>query len=94
MSAIAISNNDMVYLHWHFSGKIAGCLGFSIIRHEPGKNSGVPLPAMVGFAAAKPAGNKFKDTDTWPVQLRAGTLVIVGKEAIHDSPPPRETHSF
>jgi hypothetical protein len=29
----------MVYLHWHFSGKIAGCLGFSIIRHEPGKNS-------------------------------------------------------
>jgi len=29
MNAIAISNNDIVYLHWHFNGKIKDCLGYS-----------------------------------------------------------------
>jgi phosphatidylserine/phosphatidylglycerophosphate/cardiolipin synthase-like enzyme len=68
VNAIAISNNDMVYLHWHFADKITHCLGFSVIRHEAKTNKKETLPAMVGFPSDKPAGNKFKDTDTWPVQ--------------------------
>jgi phosphatidylserine/phosphatidylglycerophosphate/cardiolipin synthase-like enzyme len=68
MSATAISNNDIVYLHWHFEGKIAGCLGFSVIRHDT-KNKSVALPAMVGFPSDKgEAGGKFQTTATWPVQ--------------------------
>jgi hypothetical protein len=31
MNAVAISNKDMVYLHWHVDGKIPNCLGFSVI---------------------------------------------------------------
>ena len=74
MNAVAISNNDMVYLHWHVQEKIKDCLGFSVIRHE-GSKAGQPLPAMVGFEAGKPgsqqAGSKFKDTNVWPVQKYA-----------------------
>jgi len=68
MSAIAIANNDIVYLHWHFDGKIAGCLGFSVIRHDTETNKGVALPAMVGFPSDTPAAKKFKDTNAWPIQ--------------------------
>jgi phosphatidylserine/phosphatidylglycerophosphate/cardiolipin synthase-like enzyme len=72
MNAIAISNNDMVYIHWSIPDKIPNCLGFSIIRHDAIGNKGVTLPAMVGFKAESPsneeAGNRFRDTDTWPVQ--------------------------
>lgn len=68
MNAIAISNNDIVYLHWHFDGKIAGCLGFNVIRHDA-KGKSAPLPAMVGFPSDKAeAGSKFRTTDVWPVQ--------------------------
>ena len=74
MNCVAISNNDMVYLHWHVQEKIKDCLGFSVIRHE-GSKAGQPLPAMVGFEAGKPgsqqAGSKFKDTNVWPVQKYA-----------------------
>ena len=68
MNATAISNNDMVYIHWHFSGKVPGCLGFTILRHDAEGGKGVPLPAMVGFPGDKPAGKKFSDTNIWPVQ--------------------------
>jgi phosphatidylserine/phosphatidylglycerophosphate/cardiolipin synthase-like enzyme len=71
MNAIAICNNDMVYLHWHFERKIAGCLGFNVIRHDANQRSGkgVPLPAMVGFPGDElEAGERFKSTEVWPVQ--------------------------
>jgi len=68
MKAVAISNNDMVYLHWQVEEKIPGCLGFSVIRHDAKTNSKRALPAMVGFPSAKNAGKKFSDTDEWPVQ--------------------------
>ena len=75
MNAVAISNNDMVYLHWHVDGKIPGCLGFSIIRHDVKTGQQEPLPAMVGFPSdtdadtdANAAGDKFRDTNVWPVQ--------------------------
>jgi phosphatidylserine/phosphatidylglycerophosphate/cardiolipin synthase-like enzyme len=75
MDAIAISNNDMVYLHWSVEGKIPGCLGFSVIRHDAQTDEHSALPAMVGFKdhddeGAEP-GQRFKDTDIWPVQKYA-----------------------
>jgi phosphatidylserine/phosphatidylglycerophosphate/cardiolipin synthase-like enzyme len=72
MTAIAISNNDMVYLHWHVPQKIEACLGFTVIRHDTKRNDAKPLPAMVGFPGAKrDAGKRFKTTNDWPVQKYA-----------------------
>lgn len=68
MNAIAISNNDIVYLHWHFNGKIDRCLGFTVIRHDVNGKAGEPLPAMVGFPSDKQGSEKFRDTNVWPVQ--------------------------
>jgi phosphatidylserine/phosphatidylglycerophosphate/cardiolipin synthase-like enzyme len=69
MTAVAISNNDMVYLNWNVDRKIPGCLGFTVIRHDARGGAGRPLPAMVGFPGDKAkAGRKFKDTSVWPVQ--------------------------
>jgi phospholipase D-like protein len=72
MNAIAISNNDMVYLHWSVPEKIPDCLGFSVIRHDVGTREQTALPAMVGFQSrdekSAEAGKRFKDTDVWPVQ--------------------------
>src|SRR5262245_598294 len=68
MSAVAISNNDMVYLHWSFKEKISDCLGFSVIRHNAKTRTAEPLPAMVGFPSDSPASKKFKDTNAWPIQ--------------------------
>jgi hypothetical protein len=68
MNGVAISNNDMVYLHWHFEGKITDCLGFSVIRHDANSKKGVALPAMVGFPDDRPSETTFRDTDVWPVQ--------------------------
>jgi phosphatidylserine/phosphatidylglycerophosphate/cardiolipin synthase-like enzyme len=69
MNAVAISNNDMVYLHWNVDGKIPGCLGFTVIRHDARGGAGQPLPAMVGFPKDKvKGGGKFRDTSVWPIQ--------------------------
>ncbi|HJT98319.1 MAG TPA: phospholipase D-like domain-containing protein, partial [Rhodanobacteraceae bacterium] len=76
MSAVAISNNDMVYLHWTVAEKIPHCLGFSVIRHDAKSGEAKPLPAMVGFTSdtregSRAAGSKFRDTNVWPVQKYA-----------------------
>jgi hypothetical protein len=76
MLAVAISNNDMVYLHWHVEGKIPKCLGFSVIRHEADSNRSQALPAMVGFSSdtregKQDASKKFRDTNVWPIQKYA-----------------------
>lgn len=76
MTAVAISNNDMVYLHWHVDGKIPGCLGFKIVRYEPKSKAEQVLPAMVGFAVDTREGSqsvsrKFRDTAVWPIQKYA-----------------------
>jgi phosphatidylserine/phosphatidylglycerophosphate/cardiolipin synthase-like enzyme len=72
MNAVAICNNDMVYLHWRVPDKIPDCLGFSVIRHDADGHETTPLPAMVGFAADgeenREAGKRFENTDIWPVQ--------------------------
>jgi phosphatidylserine/phosphatidylglycerophosphate/cardiolipin synthase-like enzyme len=73
MNAVAISNNDMVYLHWHVDGKVPNCLGFNVIRHDAKSGRQQPLPAMVGFPTGarkskKAAGERFMDTSVWPIQ--------------------------
>ena len=68
--ALAIANNDLVYLWWTYSEKIPNCLGFTIRRFQEGK-SPVPLPAFVGFEPAKkgdPPPIKRPNTDYWPIQ--------------------------
>jgi hypothetical protein len=68
MYALAIANNDTVYLYWYYETKIPDCLGFSVIRHEAGTSKSQPLPAFVGFPG-DPGGNKVKKTtDQWPIQ--------------------------
>jgi phosphatidylserine/phosphatidylglycerophosphate/cardiolipin synthase-like enzyme len=66
--AVAIANNDMVYLYWYVETKLDGCLGFSVIRHDAETGKGQALPAMVGFPGDKDTGKVFKNTDDWPVQ--------------------------
>ena len=68
MFAVAISNNDMVYLYWHVDAKIPDCLGFSVVRHEVKTGKSQALPTMVGFGKDPQAARKFKSTDDWPVQ--------------------------
>ena len=68
--ALAIANNDLVYLWWTYSEKIPHCLGFSIRRLQTGK-SPVALPAFVGFTPAKKGDAppvKRPTTDYWPIQ--------------------------
>ena len=76
--ALAIANNDIVYLWWTYPKKIPQCLGFTIRRMQKGK-APVALFAFVGFktlaegegynkkmaeqAAAMKALNKLKATD-------------------------------
>ena len=68
--ALAIANNDLVYLWWTYSEKIPDCLGFSIRRFQKGK-APVALPAFVGFALGKKGDTpavKPTTTDYWPIQ--------------------------
>lgn len=68
--ALAIANNDLVYLWWTFSEKIPHCLGFTIHRLQEGKEP-VALPAFVGFEPRKKGSTgrrKRSTTDYWPIQ--------------------------
>ena len=68
-SALAIANNDLVYLWWTHPGKIPGCLGFSIHRLVDGKPP-TPLPATVGFdkASTDSLDKRKHNTDYLPIQ--------------------------
>src|SRR5262245_14891233 len=67
--ALAIANNDIVYLWWTMPEKITDCLGFTIHRLQAGK-APVPLPAFVGFDPKKvpPPAPKNRNTDFLPIQ--------------------------
>jgi len=66
--ALAIANNDLVYLWWTYPEKIRDCLGFTIRRHEAGM-APVALPAFVGFTVKTPdAPAERRTTDYWPIQ--------------------------
>ena len=75
MNAVAISNNDMVYLHWHVDGKIPDCLGFSVLRHEAGSpQPPQPLPAMVGFSSDTQAGKQAAERLAYPKVCMEGLV--------------------
>lgn len=68
--ALAIANNDIVYLWWTYPRKIPQCLGFTIHRMQKGKDP-VALFAFVGFkslAEGEKPPSKRSNTDYWPIQ--------------------------
>lgn len=68
--ALAIANNDIVYLWWTYPKKIPQCLGFTIRRLQKGKKP-VALFAFVGFkslAKGEKPPAKRSNTDYWPIQ--------------------------
>ena len=68
--ALAIANNDIVYLWWTYSEKIPDCLGFTIRRILKNKPA-VPLPTFVGFKPKKKGDQppvEHPTTDYWPIQ--------------------------
>jgi phosphatidylserine/phosphatidylglycerophosphate/cardiolipin synthase-like enzyme len=80
--ALAIANNDLVYLWWTYEGKITDCLGFTIRRLQKGKPP-VALPAYVGFQPAKkgdPPPVKRPTTDYWPIQAYQWKDLFVPEE--------------
>ena len=65
--AIAIANNDTVFLSWIYDEKISGCLGFAIYRKDAAGRR-TALPAWVGFKGGSNPDWQHKDTTVWPVQ--------------------------
>jgi phosphatidylserine/phosphatidylglycerophosphate/cardiolipin synthase-like enzyme len=65
--AIAIANNDTVFLSWTLDQKIEGCLGFAVYRKDP-SGARTALPAWVGFKGGSNPDWVHKDTTIWPVQ--------------------------
>lgn len=65
--AIAIANNDTVFLSWIYDQPIPNCLGFAVYRKDAigGRTA---LPAWVGFAGGSNPNWEHKDTTVWPVQ--------------------------
>jgi phosphatidylserine/phosphatidylglycerophosphate/cardiolipin synthase-like enzyme len=64
--AVAIANNDTVFLSWVYDEKIPDCLGFAIYRTDSvGRTA---LPAWVGFRGGSNPDWQHKDTTVWPVQ--------------------------
>jgi phosphatidylserine/phosphatidylglycerophosphate/cardiolipin synthase-like enzyme len=64
--AIAIANNDTVFLSWIYDQKIPDCLGFAV--HRMGAVGRTALPAWVGFKGGSNPSWQHKDTTVWPVQ--------------------------
>lgn len=65
--AMAIANNDTVFLSWVYDEKIENCLGFAVYRTDSvGKRTA--LPAWVGFKGGSNPNWVHQDTSVWPVQ--------------------------
>lgn len=64
--ALAIANNDIVYLWWSWPEKIPGCLGFTIHRRQAGKPDRA-LPVFVAFEGMQMSSTN-DNTDWWPIQ--------------------------
>ena len=77
--ALAIANNDLVYLWWTYPEKIDGCLGFTVRRLQTGKAPRA-LPAFVGFDATKPPPVERPTTDYWPIQAYQWKDLFVPEE--------------
>jgi phosphatidylserine/phosphatidylglycerophosphate/cardiolipin synthase-like enzyme len=67
MPAIAIANDNAVFIAWSVPSKLPGCIGFTVHRLRANGTS-EPLPAYVGFAGQTNPAWKARTTDEWPVQ--------------------------
>jgi len=65
--AIALANNDTVFLSWVYDQPIPNCLGFAVWRIDA-NGTRTPLPAWVGFKGQSNPTWQHKDTSVWPVQ--------------------------
>jgi hypothetical protein len=65
--AIALANNDVVFLSWSYEEKIDSCLGFAVYRIESGGEK-TPLPAWIGFHGESNPDWKPATLESWPVQ--------------------------
>ncbi len=68
-TALAMANNDVVYLWWSVPRKIPNCLGFSIRRIVDGKEEPRGLTATVGFDSEKDLTTPglLQETENLPV---------------------------
>ncbi len=66
--AIALANNDVVFLSWIYDTRIPDCLGFTIRRTNLQNRAITVLPAWVGFKGQSNANWNARTTDEWPVQ--------------------------
>ncbi len=66
--AIALANNDVIYLWWMIPQKVNNCLGFSIHRIINGNTEKKALMATVGFDKVKDKRQSPQTTDEWPIQ--------------------------
>src|SRR5215470_11290036 len=71
--ATAFSNNEVAYLAWAIDGKrIAGCLGFHIVRQYLDAADAVtserPLASYVAFKGQRNPDWLAQNTTVWPVQ--------------------------
>ncbi len=66
--AVALANNDVVFLSWLYDTRIPDCLGFTIRRTNLQNRTITTLPAWVGFKGQSNANWNARTTDEWPVQ--------------------------
>ena len=64
--AVAIANNDTVFISWVYDQPIPNCLGFAVYRKDA--TGRTALPAWVGFQGGSNPTWQHKDTTIWPVQ--------------------------
>lgn len=67
IQAVAISNNDVVFIAWKSAKKIPNCLGFAVYRKDS-KGAETALPAWVGFVGQTNPGWQAQTSAVWPVQ--------------------------
>ena len=66
--AIALANNDVVFLSWIYETRIPDCLGFTIRRTNLQNRTVTAIPAWVGFKGQSTSNWNARTTDEWPVQ--------------------------
>jgi phosphatidylserine/phosphatidylglycerophosphate/cardiolipin synthase-like enzyme len=80
-NALAIANNDLVYLWWTYSEKIPDCLGFAIWRIGADETRHV-VRGFAGFDGDHAvSADAWKGTDFWPIQSYQWKDLFVPEEA-------------
>ena len=81
--AIALANNDVVFLSWIYDTRIPDCLGFTIRRTNLQNRTVTALPAWVGFKGQSTGNWNARTTDEWPVQKFTWRDLTVESETLY-----------